>query len=218
MKQLTKNNKIIIGIVITILIFIGTLVTIFFGFNKDSKYEHSQRIDISINQKVEIEKVQEKVNEVLGKDNIVQVVEIYEDMVTIRAKSISEDQKNQIINKLKEIYEFDQKAEDTAITEIPSIRFRDLYKPYIMPFIVTTVLITLFFIVKFRQQGIVKLFIYTLLSIIIGEISLLSILAITRLPIGRTTPVILIIAYIVIIMTLQKYFEEIKQKNIDKNK
>ena len=139
-------------------------------------------------------------------------------MVTIRAKEISEEQKNEIINKIKEIYEFDQKAEDTAITEVPATRYIDLYKPYIMPFIISTVLIILYFIIRYRKQGIAKVFIYSSLSLIIGEWVGLSIFAITRVPMGRITPVLVIIIYISIIMSLQKYFDEIKQKNIDKNK
>ena len=101
MKQLKGKYSIIL---ITIVIVIGIIMTIVFGFNKELQYQQTNSIDIYLDKEVDLEKAKGISNQVLGKNNIVQIVEIYEDMVTIRAKEITEEQKNEIINKMKEIY------------------------------------------------------------------------------------------------------------------
>ena len=209
MKQLTeKNKKILIITILALIVLAGVLMTIFLGFNKEAKFEQAKRIDIYVEQKVDLEKVKEKVKEVLGNDNIVQVVEVYEDMVTIRAKDITEDQKNEIINKVKEIYEFDQTAEDTEINVIPTTRFRDIFKPYVIPFIIISVLLIIYFMIRYYRLGILKVFGKTILTILLGQILLFSILAITRIPVGMYTPVLILIVYILAISIIDKHFRK----------
>ena len=209
MIQITeKNKKILIITILALIVLAGVLMTIFLGFNKEAKFEQAKRIDIYVEQKVDLEKVKEKVKEVLGNDNIVQVVEVYEDMVTIRAKDITEDQKNEIINKVKEIYEFDQTAEDTEINVIPTTRFRDIFKPYVIPFIIISVLLIIYFMIRYYRLGILKVFGKTILTILLGQILLFSILAITRIPVGMYTPVLILIVYILAISIIDKHFRK----------
>ena len=102
-----RRNVVTIAIAL-IIILIGIIMISTVGFNKELRYKESQKIDIYINNEVEIGKIKEITDEVLGKQNLVQAVEIYKDMVTIRAISISEEAVGTIITKLKEIYTFDQ--------------------------------------------------------------------------------------------------------------
>ena len=134
MKQ--KNKKIIAIAIIALIILAGIIVVSVYGFHKELRFSQSQRIDIYVEQQVDKEKVKEIATEVLGMHNMVQTVEIYEDMVTIRAISISNEQKNTIVNKLKENYKFEQTAELTDINTVPATRLRDMYKQYIIPFII----------------------------------------------------------------------------------
>lgn len=211
MKQfIEKNKKILIIIITALIIIIGTIMAIFLGFNKELQLQQAQRIDILINQKFNLEEVEGKVNEVLKNSNIVQVVEVYEEMVTIRANEITEDQKNQIVNNLKEIYNFEQTAEDTTIETIPATRFRDIFKPYIIPFCIATVLVIVYFIIRYFSLGILKVFAKTFGGIILSQILLFSILAITRIPVGIYTPVLFLIVYILVIVMLEKYFNKSK--------
>ena len=209
MKQLIeKKKKILIIIILALIILAGMLMTIFLGFNKEARFEQAKRIDIYVEQKVDLEKVKEKVKEVLGNDSIVQVVEVYQDMVTIRSKDITEEQKNEIVNKVKEIYEFEQTAEDTAINVIPTTRFRDLFKPYVIPFIIVSVLVIIYFMIRYYKLGILKVFVKTFLAILLGQILLFSILAITRISVGIYTPVLILMIYILVISMLDKHFRK----------
>ena len=105
MKQ--RNIKIIVIAIEALVILAGIVIINIMGFNKELRFSQSERIDVYIENEADKAKVKSIVNEVLGdQNNMVQTVEIYQDMVTIRAKEITDDQKNDIVNKLKENYEF----------------------------------------------------------------------------------------------------------------
>ncbi len=199
MKQGMNKNIYILAITI-IIILVGIIVTATLGFNKELRFSESQKIDIYISHKVNVNKIKDIANEVLGRENIVQIVEVYEDMVTIRAKSITEEQKNNIVNKIKENYQFEQTAEKTIIENVPSTRLRDIYKKYIMPFAISWVLILIYMIVRYRKIGMVKVITRTLMVPVIGEALLASIIAIARIPVGRFTPVLSIAVYLFTIL------------------
>lgn len=199
MKQKTK--KIIIGAIIALIIIAGILAVSFWGFNKDLALEQSQYIDIYVEQQIKDETpIKEIANEVLGMHNIVQTVETYEDMVTIRAKHISENQRNSIVTKIKEIYKFEQTAEKTNINTIPATRIRDMYKQYILPFAISILLVTVYMIIRYNKNGIWKVAVTTIFVPVIAELLLLSWIAIVRIPVGRFTPVLVILVYIASIL------------------
>ncbi len=198
MKQ--KNIKIITLAVMAIVIIIGIVFVSIYGFNKELRFKQCQSIEIYVENKVDKTKIKEIANEVLGKKNIVQTVEIYEDMVLIKAETITEEQKNNIVNKVKENYEFEQTAEDTTINTMPTTRIRDMYKQYTLPFIISGVLVLIYMAIRYYKKGILKVIGRTILFPVIGELLLLSIIAIARIPIGIFTPVLVIAMYIVTIL------------------
>ena len=198
MKQ--KNIKIITLAVMAMVIIIGIVFVSIYGFNKELRFKQCQSIEIYVENKVDKTKIKEIANEVLGKKNIVQTVEIYEDMVLIKAETITEEQKNNIVNKVKENYEFEQTAEDTTINTMPTTRIRDMYKQYTLPFIISGVLVLIYMAIRYYKKGILKVIGRTILFPVIGELLLLSIIAIARIPIGIFTPVLVIAMYIVTIL------------------
>lgn len=201
MKQLTeKKKKILAFSVIALIIVIGIIVTIVLGFNKELKYKQNQSIEIYVEQKVDEKKIKEIANQVLGKKNLVETIEIYQDMVSITAETISEEQKNEIVNKVKENYEFEQTAENTAIKTNVKTRIWDMYKNYIIPFIISGVIVFVYMIIRYRKSGMLKVMLRTLIIPIIAELLLLSIIAITRLPLGKLTPICVITVYIISIV------------------
>ncbi len=204
-----KNRKIIICGIIALIILAGIVVVNIWGFNKDLAYEQSQRIDIDVEQQIKDQsKIKEIANEVLGMHNMVQTVEIYEDMVTIRAKSISEEQKNTIVNKIKEVYEFGQTSEKTDINTVPATRIRDMYKQYILPFSISIALVSLYMVIRYYKKGIWKVLARTIFIPVIAELIVLSWMAIVRIPVGRFTPVLVILMYIASILYVIKENEK----------
>lgn len=195
MKQ--RNIKIIVIAIEALVILAGIVIINIMGFNKELRFSQSERIDVYIENEADKAKVKSIVNEVLGdQNNMVQTVEIYQDMVTIRAKEITDDQKNDIVNKLKENYEFKQTAEETTIKTVPATKIVDMYKKYIVPFVVSGVLVLIYMAIRYYKKGIWKVLARTICMPILAELFLLAIIAIVRIPLGRFTPVLVIAMYI----------------------
>lgn len=204
-----QNSKKIISIAIIALIIIAGIVVVYaWGFNKELRFEQGQRIDIMVDQKVDQEKIKSIAEEVLGMHNMVQTVEIYEEMVTIKAKSINSTQKDSIVNKIKENYEFEQTAEKTEIYTVPATRFIDMYKQYIVPFVISIVLVSIYMIIRYYKKGILKVLAKTLIIPTVAELLLLSWIAIVRIPVGRFTPVIVLLIYVASIWVAMKEIEK----------
>ena len=190
-----KRNVIILAIAM-IIIIAGVIVTFTIGFNKQLRYQESQKIDIYVASEVDVKKIKDIANEVLGRNNMVQTIEIYQDMVTIRAKSISDEQKDTIVNKVKENYEFEQTAENTEISNIPATRIRDMFKKYVLPFVLSFVIILVYMVVRYHEKGILNVLLQTIGIQALCEILLISLIAITRIPVGVYTPTLILIVYL----------------------
>ena len=190
-----KKNVIILAIAM-IIVIAGVIVASTIGFNKQLRYQDSQKIDIYVASEVDVDKIKSIANEVLGKQNMVQTIEIYQDMVTIRAKSISDEQKDSIVNKIKENYEFEQTAEKTEIKDIPATRIRDMFKKYVLPFVLSFIIILVYMVVRYRQKGILNVFAQTMAIPVLCEILLISLIAITRIPVGEYTLTLVLVVYL----------------------
>ena len=207
MKQ--KNIKIITIAIMALIILAGIVVVGIFGFNKELRYSQAKSFDIYVQQQVDLKKIKEIVNENLdGADNIVQTVEIYQDLVTIKAKEITDEQKNNIVNKVKENYEFTQTAEDTTINTVSGTKFIDIYKKYIVPFAISAVLILIYMAIRYYKKGVFKVIGRTIIIPIFAEMLLLSIIALARIPVGRFTPVLVIVMYVASILMVIKQNEK----------
>ena len=207
MKQ--KNIKIISIAIVALVILIGIVVVGIWGFNKELRFEQSQSIDVYVEQSVDESKIKEIVHESLGGANsMVQTVEIYKDMVTIRAEEITEEQKNNIVSKIKENYEFKQTAEDTTIDTVPATKIVDMYKKYVLPFAISGILVLVYMVIRYYKKGILKVIARTVTIPVFGELFLLSVIAITRIPVGRFTPILVIGMYIASILIVIKENEK----------
>lgn len=206
MKQ--RNKIIIASAVIALIILAGIVVVNIWGFNKELKFVQGQRIDIYIEQQVDKDKIKPIVEEVLGMHNMVQTVEVYEDMVTIRAKTISEEQRNTIVNKVKEIYQFEQTAENTDINTVPETRIRDMYKQYVLPFAISGVLVVAYMLIRYYEKGILKVLLNAIFVPVVAELLLLSWMAIVRIPVGRFTPALVILVYVASVWYTMKRIEK----------
>lgn len=207
MKQ--KNIKIIFIALVALVILIGIVVVGILGYNKELKFEKSQSIDIYVEQKVDESKIKNIVHEALGNANYtVQTVEIYKDMVTIRSEQITEEQKNNIVNKIKENYEFKQTAEETTINTVPATRIIDMYKGYILPFTISGILVLVYMVIRYYKKGILKVLARTVAIPVFGELFLLSVIVIARIPVGRFTPILVIGMYIAAILIVIKENEK----------
>ena len=104
MKNITTKNKILI-IILILVIIAGILVTANIGLNFDLRYEKSQKIELNLGKEFETSDIKNITNEIFpNQEVIIQKVELYKDTVCIIAKEITEEQRNNIVEKVNEKY------------------------------------------------------------------------------------------------------------------
>ncbi len=224
MKQISTKNK-IIGIVSILIVIIALIVVIVGGFNVERKYQSYKKISIYVGEEVDIEKIEKVVNDTLGKNKAtVQKIEIYNDTFQVIAKEITEEQKNTIVDKVNELYPITTvdnnventetsvrvKKEDIQIVSASNVRLRDVFKPYIMPFIIATLCIIVYVAIRYRKIGVIRVILETIGVLLGVQILLLSVLAIIRFPMGRFTPALILIAYIMSVIYISNRWKNMK--------
>lgn len=202
------KNKIIIGIAILIFV-VGIIVVAVKGFNVDLEYQDTKKIEANIGKSFEKGDIENIVKEVLGKERfIIQKVEIYEDSVSITAKEITDEQRDNIVSKINEKYDTDLKTEDITIITVPRVHLSDLIKKYRTPFIIATVCILVYLMVRYYKLNSLKVLLRTIIVVAILQAELFSIVAITRIPVGKLTVPVVLTVYMLSLVGCTTYFEK----------
>ena len=204
-----NNKKVkIIAILSIIIIIAGIIMIITKGYNFDLKYSDANRILLDIGTTFNNKDIKSITDEVLGNQKVmIQKVEVFEDAVSITAKEITEEQKTNLINKINEKYGTTTKAEDIEITTIAHTRGRDIIKPYIVPFLIATIIIVIYMMIRYYKLNAFKVLLKTVCMVIYTQIMLFSIIAITRIPIGRLTIPMVLTVYILTLVGCTSSFE-----------
>ncbi len=220
-----KNKKKLIMILVVLIAVIGILITATVGLNVDLKYQASQKIELYIEKEFEISDIQSIVNEVMpNTKTIIQKVEVFEDTVSITAKEISEEQKQNIITKVNEKYGINIEQEKIEITNIANEKLRDVVKPYVLPLAVITGIVLVYLSIRYASLGVAKTLINTILVLAITGLMFLSVMAIVRIPICEYTMPAGMALYILTLLVITNAFEkqlQLKKQEIesaDKNK
>ena len=217
-EKMTKKSKIIIAI-IALVIIAGIVITLTIGLNFDLRYQDSEKIELYLETDFNISDIKQITNEVMpGENVIIQKVEVFEDTVSITAKEITDEQKQSLIDKVNEKYGTELSADSTEIESVPNTRGRDIIKPYIIPFTIATLIILAYIAVRYRKLGVVKTLAKTVVISVIAQAVLLSVMAITRIPIGIVTIPLVITVYLLTLVGLTTYFEKQLENNNKKEK
>ena len=196
MNKLTKKTK-AICLILAVVIIAGIVVMATVGFNIELSMQKNNRIELYLEKDFEISDIKNIANEVFqNKPTVIQKVEVFGDTVSITANEITDEQKQQLVEKVNEKYSLELNADSTEIEKIPNERLRDLISPYIFAFSLATGLIILYMILKYKKLGMLNILIKTLCTIVIAQATLFSVIAITRIPVGRLTIPMVIIIYL----------------------
>ena len=212
-------KKISYVILIAIIIAGGVMVVIK-GFNKDIPYKDNATIYVSVGKEFSIKEMRDIAKEVFGNQRVlVQVVELYKDMVSFTVEEKSDEELapkvEELNKKINEKYGLENKVENISIVHSPKVRLRDIISPYIWPVGICTTLVFVYAMIRYRKLGAFR----TLGKYIVGvlgiELLYLSLIALTRLPINQLViPVgLLLYTLAIIIVTVKR---EIKLEKLDK--
>ena len=178
------------------------------GMNYGLNYGENTTIRINIDASIEKNDIKNIVTEVFGKANNIKTVNNLDNNILITAKTSSEEQLNSLVSKINEKYGLEMTTSDLNVSYNPKIDIIDLINPYIMPVVLTSLLILVYFMFKYKKLGILKVTICTLIFIIGAQILYLSVYSCTRLPINEFTMPISMMLFIISIIILTEFFEK----------
>lgn len=218
-----KKNKLVQIILIAIVLVVGLIMSLTIGFNKELKYKDHEQIQLYLEKEFNEADIREITNEVFeGQEVIIQEVELYKDTVLISTKSITDEQKTNLINKINEKYQTTLTTDTTKVQTIAKTRIRDILKQYIWTFVITSVIILVYMAIRFRKLNSLKVVIKTIFALVISEATLFAVMAITQIPIGKFTVAIIFTIYVLVLFVITSKFEnkltKLKAENEEKKK
>lgn len=196
MKNINNIMKIMI-VIVALIILAGIIMICVKGYNYDLLYSKSVRMNIYLTKEFKVNEIEEIAKEILGTNKLkVQQGNTFGTVVSIVSKEITEEQQNNIIQKLNEKYELEiNKDEDVIVAQIPQVNIWEMITKYISPLVITTIVILVYFVIRYRKQGIIKCIGIPVLSLI-GIIALyVSIIALTRIPVNELFIIFLVLIY-----------------------
>jgi preprotein translocase subunit SecF len=219
MEQLTSKNKIIYGLALLIII-VGIIVVVAKGFNVGLDYMPNQKIEIYIGKQFDLKDIKDITNEVFENQKVsIKKVELFEDMVSISSKEITEEQRDNLVQKINEKYELETDASNTSIIAVPNIKLIDVAKKYILPLTISFILILVYLGIRFFKINSLKVILKTIIDVVIVELVFGGILAITRIEIGRyVMPIALVIFALTVFYLTAKFEKQLANKKIEEEK
>lgn len=204
-------KKVIIVLLIC-LIIAGTIVVSTIGFNVGTKYSENTQISINIGNEFEIKDIKEITNEVFkNKSVLIQQVELYKDMLQITVEEATDEEINELKDKINEKYEINIEISDIDIRNNANVKLREIAKPYLIPLIIITIITILVAVIIYRKLGKLKVLYIMAMSIMVPQVILASIYAVVRIPINRIAPIIFIATYVASLLLSMVHFEKARE-------
>ena len=190
------------------------------GLAFELKYQDNQKIEMSLGKEFDEKDIREITSEVLGNQPvIIQPIELYKDAVSITTTQITDEQKNDIVTKVNEKYEANISVDNVKIEEISHVRGRDIIKPYIVPFAIVTAIILAYLVIRYNKLNSLEVLTQSIGIIVLAQLVLLGIMAITRMPVGKfTIPTILLVYMFSTYICTAKFEEDLEKIKVKENK
>lgn len=199
---MSKKSKILC--VILVIIFIAAIIsTAIRGLNVSMEYAEGTSIVFDLGKQYDKKDIKQIAKEIWPNESIfVQKVEVYDESVLIKVSQVNDEQLDNLATKINEKYELELKKENFTILYNSNNKIRDIVKPYIIPLIIATALIVVYYSIRFKG---IKEILEFLLSLVAVEGIIYSIYALAMLPINIMTMPIVMIAYglVTIFVTLK---------------
>lgn len=180
-----KNSRKLVILGIILLIVAGIIVVALKGFNVSLMFGKHETINIKLDVDADVNKVREICKETFGGKNfIVKGLEVFGDSVQINVESITDEEKNTLIEKLNEGFGIQKTVENLNIKSVSNKRIRDVVKPYIVPMIIAYVIVFVYMLIRFSKINAVEQIINSIWKMILLEAILVSAIAVMRIAVS----------------------------------
>lgn len=194
---MSRRDK-ILCVVLVIIFITAIIVTGIVGLNVSKEYSAGTTISFEIGKQFNNKDIKDIAKEIWKDEKtMIQKVEVYEESVLIKVNETSDEQLENLIEKINKKYEIELKKEDLVLIYSSNVKLRDIIKPYIIPLVITTGLIVAYYSVRFKG---VKEILELLLKLVLVEGIIYSIYALTRIPVNILTMPIGMLLYVAVIV------------------
>ena len=146
-----KETKILVAMIAIILV-VGIIVIFAKGLAFELKYSNLKKVEINLGKEFDRTDIKQITNEVFGEQPVrIQEIEVYKDALSITTTEITEEQRQELVAKLSEKYETEIKIESVEIETVSNTRGRDIIRPYIVPFIISAIIIIAYFMIRYNK-------------------------------------------------------------------
>lgn len=190
------KNKIIYTL-LAVIFAVALVMTFVKGLNVDLYYGEGYTISVTEKDSINIDDIKQIVEEIWGKEYIVQKLEFFDDSAEIKVREYDDDKLAQLKDKLNEKYQSELQVSDFKVEHISNIKLRTLVEPYIIPMGLSLLLVMAFYAIRYKGAR-------KMLDLLIGVVAVeglyYSLYAIGRIPFNSMTIPIAICLYIVTII------------------
>lgn len=209
--MLKDKKAILIVAILLIVIISGIIITFTKGVNYNLSYGQNTTIAAYINTQIDLNEIRDIVTEVFGRDNSIRKVDDLNNYLLITVKSANDEQIDTFVTKINEKYNLEITKDNLNISNNAKVGISDLVYPYIIPVLISSAIILIYFIVRYRKLGIPRVIISSILTVIGVQLIYLSAYAITRIPVNELTMSISMILFILsFILLIEKYEKDSK--------
>lgn len=207
--KLSGSKKILLlGIIL--LIIAGIVVVALKGVKVSLTLQQHETVKVYIGKKVELKEFKNICKEVFDNKTVsIRENEYFNESFTINLETITDEEKTKLVEKINEKLGTELAVESLEINTASNIRIRDIVKPYFKPVIISTVLIIVYMIIRFRKMSAIKLLAKIFGIIILTEAVIFSLIAITRVPLS---PTIINLMAVIAVIELIVYINKIEKK------
>ncbi len=212
--KLSGSKKIILlGIIL--LIIAGIVVVALKGVKVSLILQQHEEINIYIGKPIDIQDMKSICKEVFkDKRFVVRDLDIFTDAYSINVESVINEEKDELISKVNEKFGVNITTEDISEKNVSNIRIRDIVKPYIKPVLISTVLMAVYVVIRFRKESAIKLLGKILGIIVLTEAVIFSIIAVLRVPLSAT---MINLMAVIAVIELCLYINKLETRKLGKN-
>lgn len=202
--KLSGTKKILLlGLIL--IIVAGIIVVALKGVNVSLLFEQHESVNLIIGKEVNIKDINNMCKEVFkDKKVIVRKVELFDDAVNINVESMTDEEKQNLVEKVNEKYETEFSAETISVRLNPKVRIRDIVRPYIIPLVISIIAIVAYMVIRFRKINVIKLLGKIAVIILLTEATVISIVTIVRIPV---TPTLINVMFALAVFELVLYID-----------
>lgn len=216
MKEISDVKKIFYGVSLLIII-IGIIMILTVGFKFSLRYEENTKIELNLGKEFDVTDIKQITDEVFeGQKVILQKVEIFEDTVAVTTKEVTDEQKQNFVDKINEKYQLERTVDNLNVINQPHTRGRDICKKYITPGLISVILISVYVLIRYRKLNALKTVFEFIKYEVIAVSMYFSIIAIARIPICLITIPIAVLIVMLVLIGFMLVYENKLEKIIKK--